>query len=78
MLHFPAVNSHQSGSCPILAQFLKGVTLPILLTIAFTSLACKVIEAIVKNKLLDHLIVNNLITPCQHGFVKKHYRFTTP
>ena len=29
-------------------------------------------EAIVKDKLLDHLITNNLITPCQHGFLKKH------
>ena len=29
-------------------------------------------EAIVKDKLLGHLIMNNLITPCQHDFLKKH------
>ena len=29
-------------------------------------------KAIVEGKLLDYLITNNLITPCQHGFLKKH------
>ena len=29
-------------------------------------------ESIIRDSILEHLSTNNLITPCQHGFLKKH------
>jgi exonuclease III len=39
--------------------------------ISLTSVPCKVMERIIKVKMMDHLTKNNLIAPQQHGFVKK-------
>lgn len=37
--------------------------------ISLTSVACRVMESILKSYLVDHLISNNLISPAQHGFM---------
>ena len=37
--------------------------------ISLTSVICKVIESVFKVKLMDHCIVNNLISNIQHGFL---------
>ncbi len=37
--------------------------------VSLTSVVCKVMEAIVREKLLDHLKQNGLITNSQHGFI---------
>ena len=39
--------------------------------ISLTSVPCKVMERIIKSKMMEHLITNNLIVPQQHGFVKQ-------
>ena len=40
--------------------------------ISLTSIACKVMESIVRDALLLHLGNNNLINPDQHGFLTSH------
>ena len=37
--------------------------------VSLTSVTCKVLETLVREKLIDHLDENNLITDSQHGFV---------
>ena len=37
--------------------------------VSLTSVTCKILEGLVRQKLMDHLSDNNLITECQHGFV---------
>ena len=39
--------------------------------ISLTSSACKVLEAIVKDRILEHLNANNLLSPQQFGFLTK-------
>ena len=39
--------------------------------ISLTSTCCRVMERIINLKLLDYLLLNKLITPQQHGFVRK-------
>ena len=36
--------------------------------ISLTSIPCKVMESIVREALLDHLTINNFLSPDQHGF----------
>lgn len=38
--------------------------------ISLTSICCKLMESIIKDFILEHLNVNNLIKPSQHGFTK--------
>ncbi len=40
--------------------------------IALTVIACKVMEAIVRDCLLEHLKLHSLLSPEQHGFVTNH------
>ena len=40
--------------------------------VSLTSQVCKVLERIIRKRLVSHLDEHKLITPCQHGFVKKH------
>ncbi len=40
--------------------------------ISLTCIACKVMEAIIRDKMINYLEINNLITAHQHGFLKKH------
>jgi hypothetical protein len=40
--------------------------------ISLTSIACKCMESIVCDALLDHFKCNNLLSPEQHGFLNKH------
>ena len=35
-----------------------------------TSIICKTARSIVKNEIMSHLVVNNLLSPYQHGFVR--------
>ena len=37
--------------------------------VSLTSVTCKVMEGLVREKLIDHFNINNLITDSQHGFV---------
>ncbi len=37
--------------------------------ISLTSTVCRILETIVKNKILEHLYTNNLISTAQHGFL---------
>ena len=39
--------------------------------ISLTSVVCKLLEPTVRDRVMEHLIVNNLINPNQHGFVPK-------
>ena len=39
--------------------------------VSLTSVVCKVMESIIKDKIVDHLCMNNLIFKSQHGFMKK-------
>jgi len=39
--------------------------------ISLTSLVCKTMESILRDKIVDHLQKNNLINPSQHGFMKQ-------
>ena len=36
--------------------------------ISLTSIACKILERIIRNKIMDHLEANNILTKMQHGF----------
>ena len=40
--------------------------------ISLTSIPCKVMESIVREALLDHLTINNFLSPDQHGFLASH------
>ena len=39
--------------------------------ISLTSVVCKIMERLVKGRLVTHLGTNNLIGDSQHGFMKK-------
>jgi hypothetical protein len=39
--------------------------------ISLTSVRCKIIEKIIRDEIMNHLIVNKLLKSCQHGFVQK-------
>ena len=41
------------------------------LPISLTAVPCKIMERIIRDIMMDHLIINHLITPQQHGFVYK-------
>ena len=36
--------------------------------ISLTSIACRVLEALIRDQIMDHLTRHNLLTPAQHGF----------
>ena len=38
--------------------------------LSLTSVICKLLERLIKYQLVDFLVKNNLIKPCQHGFLK--------
>jgi hypothetical protein len=37
--------------------------------VSLTSVPCKLLESIIKGKIMEHLLANNLIRPSQHGFM---------
>ena len=37
--------------------------------ISLTSIVCKLLESIIRDEFLNHLILNSLLNPAQHGFV---------
>ena len=39
--------------------------------ISLTSIVCKVMESILRDRIMEHLTDNELLTRCQHGFVPK-------
>ena len=39
--------------------------------ISLTAVPCKLMESMIRDLMLDHLVKNDLITPEQHGFVRK-------
>lgn len=39
--------------------------------VSLTSVPCKIMEAIIKDNIVNHLNMNNLINPSQHGFMSK-------
>ena len=39
--------------------------------VSITSQTCKVMERIIRKKLMTHMEENNLMSPCQHGFISK-------
>jgi Reverse transcriptase (RNA-dependent DNA polymerase) len=38
--------------------------------VSLTSVCCKILEKVIRNAVLSHLTENNLLSECQHGFVK--------
>ncbi len=47
--------------------------------VSLTSIPCKLLEAVVKDKMMDHLVTNNLIKSTQHGFMPAdHVQLTSP
>ena len=40
--------------------------------ISLTSVPSKIMERIVTSKILDHLYLNNIMSPAQHGFLRRH------
>ena len=47
------------------------------LTVSLTSVPCKLIEAIIREKLVNHLLSNQLINALQHGRKKSHAQPTS-
>ena len=45
--------------------------------IALTCIACKIVESLISSELLEYFSSHNLITPHQHGFLKKIPSFLT-
>ena len=41
-------------------------------TVSLTSVICKMLEAIIKNKLVQYFKCNNLLSSCQYGFHSSH------
>ena len=39
--------------------------------VSLTSVVSKLIEGIIRDRFMDHLIINELISKDQHGFVRK-------
>jgi hypothetical protein len=37
--------------------------------VCLTRVVCKVMESVVRDRLIDHLTANNLLSNCQHGFI---------
>ena len=37
--------------------------------VSLTSVVCKILESVIRDKVINHLMTNNLLTSCQHGFV---------
>ena len=40
--------------------------------VSLTSVCCKILEKLVRNALLKHMLNNNYMSDCQHGFVQRH------
>ena len=40
--------------------------------VSLTSVVCKTMESLIRDKFMDHLINHELLTSCQHGFMKGH------
>ncbi len=38
--------------------------------VSLTSVACKIMEQIIRDQIIDHLVTNELLSSCQHGFIK--------
>ena len=39
--------------------------------VSLTSTICKILESIIRDKIMKYLQLNRLIVPSQHGFVRK-------
>ena len=39
--------------------------------VSLTAVVCKLCESIVRDAVMDHLLANNLLSDCQHGFVPR-------
>jgi hypothetical protein len=71
----------QSGSVPVdwlsatvVPVFKKGTTANVenYRPISLTNSACKIFETVIKNKLINFLLANHLLSPNQHGFLARH------
>ena len=40
--------------------------------VSLTSHVCKIVESIIKDSIISHINVNNLLNESQHGFISKH------
>jgi hypothetical protein len=38
--------------------------------VSLTSIACKIMEKLVKSVMIEHLATGNMFTDCQHGFTR--------
>ena len=45
--------------------------------ISLTSICCKILESIIRDKIIDYMIVNKLFADQQHGFVPNRSCMTT-
>ena len=44
--------------------------------ISLTSIVCKLLESIIKDQVMEHLLIDNLIITNQHGFVRQRSYLT--
>ena len=42
--------------------------------VSLTSVVCKVMEQLIRDEIMNHLVTNALLTSCQHGFMAIHKR----
>ena len=54
---------HKKGDCSSFKNYRP---------IALTCVPCRVMESIIKDRMVKHLEDNKLLSPCQHGFRKHH------
>ena len=45
-------------------------------SVSLTSHACKILESFIKDSIINHIYVNNLLNESQHGFISKRSRLT--
>ena len=60
-------------SLPSLSIFKKGkrISATNYRPISLTSVICRLLERIVHSQIVPHLLINNIISPAQHGFVQR-------
>ena len=54
--------NHNAGNREVLHQYLRS-------PVSLTTIACKMMEQLVRNEVMEHMMTNNLLSSFQHGFV---------
>ena len=56
---------HKKGSVKVISNYRP---------ISVTCVTCKIFERVIANKIRDHLTVNNVLHPAQHGFTRGRFQ----